>query len=45
VVSGLSERAELWAEAANGSKWRRALPAFVTSLPLIPPQEEVLFEI
>ncbi|WP_371094785.1 DUF4259 domain-containing protein [Streptomyces sanglieri] len=46
VVSELSELAELWAEAANGSKWRQNITRLRDILdPLVPPQEEVLFEI
>ncbi|GGX69858.1 DUF4259 domain-containing protein [Streptomyces fructofermentans] len=46
VVSDASELAELWAEAANGSRWRRDIARLRDVLdPPIPPQEEVLFEI
>lgn len=46
VVSELSELAELWAEAANGSKRRQNITRLRDILdPLVPPQEEVLFEI
>ncbi|MCX4851150.1 DUF4259 domain-containing protein [Streptomyces sp. NBC_00893] len=46
VVSEPSELAELWAEAANGSKWRRDITRLREVLdPPVPPQEEALFEI
>ncbi|GHG34626.1 DUF4259 domain-containing protein [Streptomyces zaomyceticus] len=46
VVSGLSELAEQWAEAANWSKWRQEITRLRDLLdPPIPPQEEALFEI
>ncbi|MFJ7063589.1 DUF4259 domain-containing protein [Streptomyces griseobrunneus] len=46
VVSNRSELAELWAEAANWSKWRQDITRLrdVLDTP-IPPQEEALFEI
>ncbi|MEV6747488.1 DUF4259 domain-containing protein [Streptomyces sp. NPDC051080] len=46
VVSDQSELAELWAEAANWSKWRRDITRLRDVLaPPIPPQEEALFDI
>ncbi|MEV6655203.1 DUF4259 domain-containing protein [Streptomyces sp. NPDC051219] len=46
VVSELSELAELWAEAANGPKWRQDITRLRDVLdPLIPPQEDALFGI
>ncbi|MFE0512490.1 DUF4259 domain-containing protein [Streptomyces sp. NPDC058964] len=46
VVSELSELAELWAEAAKGSKWRHDITRLREVLdPPVPPQEEALFEI
>ncbi|MEE1769307.1 DUF4259 domain-containing protein [Streptomyces sp. JV185] len=46
VVSDRSELAELWAEAANWSKWRQDITRLRDVLdPPIPPQEEALFEI
>ncbi|MGC5400048.1 DUF4259 domain-containing protein [Streptomyces sp. DT20] len=46
VVSNGSELAELWAEAANWSKWRQDITRLRDVLdPPIPPQEEALFEI
>lgn len=46
VVSELSELAELWAGAANGSKWRQDITRLRNILdPPVPPQEEALFEI
>ncbi|MFE7563292.1 DUF4259 domain-containing protein [Kitasatospora sp. NPDC057500] len=46
AVSNRSELAELWAEAANWSKWRQDIARLRDILdPPIPPQEEVLFEI
>ncbi|WP_225634597.1 DUF4259 domain-containing protein [Streptomyces solaniscabiei] len=46
VVSNRSELAELWAEAANWSKWRQDITRLRNVLgPPIPPQEEALFEI
>ncbi|MFB7312196.1 DUF4259 domain-containing protein [Streptomyces sp. NPDC056192] len=46
VVSELSELAEQWAEAANGSKWRQDITRLRDVLdPPIPPQEEALFDI
>ncbi|MET4921723.1 DUF4259 domain-containing protein [Streptomyces sp. PSRA5] len=46
VVSELSDLAELWAEAANGSKWRQGIARLRDVLdPPIPPQEETLFDI
>lgn len=46
VVSNRSELAELWAEAANWSKWRQDITRLHNVLdPPIPPQEEALFEI
>lgn len=46
VVSELSELAALWAEAANGPKWRQDVTRLRDVLdPPIPPQEEALFEI
>ncbi|MEU0632633.1 DUF4259 domain-containing protein [Streptomyces sp. NPDC005989] len=46
VVSNRSELAELWAEAANWSKWRQDIIRLRDVLePPIPPQEEALFEI
>ncbi|MER6256928.1 DUF4259 domain-containing protein [Streptomyces sp. NPDC001584] len=46
VVSELSELAELWAEAANGPKWREDITRLRDVLdPPIPPQEEALFAI
>ncbi|GAA1292759.1 hypothetical protein GCM10009647_003020 [Streptomyces sanglieri] len=46
VVSELSELAELWAEAANGSKWRQDVTRLCDILdPPVLPQEEALFEI
>lgn len=45
VVSELSELAELWADAANGSKWRKDITRLRDVLaPPIPPQEEALFD-
>ncbi|MFJ8226887.1 DUF4259 domain-containing protein [Streptomyces griseus] len=45
VVSNRSELAELWAEAANWSKWRQGITRLRDVLaPPIPPQEEALFE-
>ncbi|GGY78115.1 DUF4259 domain-containing protein [Streptomyces anulatus] len=46
VVSNRSELAELWAEAANWSKWRQDITRLRDVLdPPIPPQEDALFEI
>lgn len=46
VISNRSELAELWAEAANWSKWRPDITRLRDVLaPPIPPQEEALFEI
>lgn len=46
VVSEQSELAELWAEAADGSKWREDITRLRDVLdPPVPPQEEALFEI
>ncbi|MFF6888991.1 DUF4259 domain-containing protein, partial [Streptomyces sp. NPDC012421] len=46
VVSNRSELAELWAEAANWSKWRQDITRLRDVLdPPIPPQGEALFEI
>ncbi|MEU9949274.1 DUF4259 domain-containing protein [Streptomyces sp. NPDC047939] len=46
MVSNESELAELWAEAANWSKWRQDITRLCDVLdPPIPPQEEALFEI
>ncbi|MEW2079311.1 MULTISPECIES: DUF4259 domain-containing protein [unclassified Streptomyces] len=46
VASELSELAELWAEAANYSKWRQDITRLRDVLdPPIPPQEEALFDI
>lgn len=46
VVSNRSELAELWAEAANWSKWRQDITRLRDVLaPPIPPQEEAMFEI
>ncbi|MFF0286851.1 DUF4259 domain-containing protein [Streptomyces sp. NPDC005262] len=46
VVSERSELAELWAEAANWSKWRQDITRIRNLLdPPIPPQEEALFDI
>ncbi|WP_331762794.1 DUF4259 domain-containing protein [Streptomyces anulatus] len=46
VVSNRSELAELWAEAANWSKWRQDITRVRDVLdPPIPPQEDALFEI
>ncbi|WP_103538506.1 MULTISPECIES: DUF4259 domain-containing protein [unclassified Streptomyces] len=46
AVSNRSELAELWAEAANWSKWRQDITRLRDVLdPPIPPQEETLFEI
>ncbi|MFD9623952.1 DUF4259 domain-containing protein [Streptomyces virginiae] len=46
VVSHRSELAELWAEAANWSKWHQDItPLRDVRDPPIPPQEEALFEI
>ncbi|WP_405435244.1 DUF4259 domain-containing protein [Streptomyces avidinii] len=46
VVSELSELAELWAEAANGPKWRQDITRLRDALdPPIPPQEEAPFAI
>ncbi|MCX4721774.1 DUF4259 domain-containing protein [Streptomyces virginiae] len=46
VVSDRSELAELWADAANWSKWRQDITRLRDVLdPPIPPQEEALFEI
>jgi hypothetical protein len=46
VVSNRSELAELWAEAANWSKWRQDITRLRDLLdPPIPPQEDALFEI
>ncbi|WP_329538652.1 DUF4259 domain-containing protein [Streptomyces sp. NBC_01358] len=46
VVSNRSELAELWAEAANWSKWRQDITRLRKVLdPPIPPQVEALFEI
>ncbi|MFE5482939.1 DUF4259 domain-containing protein [Streptomyces sp. NPDC056527] len=45
-VSELSELAELWTDAANGSKWRQDITRLRNVLdPPIPLQEEALFEI
>ncbi|MFE7044236.1 DUF4259 domain-containing protein [Streptomyces atratus] len=44
VVSDRSELAELWAEAANGPKWRQDITRLRDVLdPPIPSQEETLF--
>ncbi|WUD70700.1 DUF4259 domain-containing protein [Streptomyces sp. NBC_00510] len=46
VLSELSELAELWAEAVNGSKWRQDVTRLRDVLdPPIAPQAEVLFEV
>ncbi|NUV43047.1 DUF4259 domain-containing protein [Streptomyces sp. CAI-24] len=46
VVSNRSELAELWAEAANWSKWRQDITRLRDVLdPPLPPQEEAMFEI
>ncbi|MBK3547219.1 DUF4259 domain-containing protein [Streptomyces sp. MBT60] len=46
VVSELSELAELWAEAANYSKWRQDITRLRDVLaPSFPPQEAALFDI
>lgn len=46
VVSDRSELAELWAEAANWSKWRQSINRLRNVLDTpIPPQGEALFEI
>lgn len=46
VVSELSELAEQWVEATNGSKWHQDIKRLRDVLdPPIPPQEETLFEI
>ncbi|MGW6985457.1 DUF4259 domain-containing protein [Streptomyces sp. NPDC054932] len=46
VVSELSELQELWAEVANGPKWRQDINRLRDVLaPPIPPQEEPLFDI
>jgi hypothetical protein len=46
AVSDRSELAEMWAEAANWSKWRQDITRLRAVLdPPIPPQEEALFEI
>ncbi|MFG3399226.1 DUF4259 domain-containing protein [Streptomyces parvus] len=46
VVSNRSELAELWAEAANWSKWSQNITRLRDVLdPPIPPQEEALFDI
>jgi hypothetical protein len=46
VVSDPSELAELWAEAVNGSKWRKDIARLRDVLdPPVPPQEEALFDI
>ncbi|WP_326680891.1 DUF4259 domain-containing protein [Streptomyces sp. NBC_01237] len=46
VISNRSELAELWAKAANWSKWRQDITRLRDILgPPIPPQEEALFEI
>ncbi|MFI1944630.1 DUF4259 domain-containing protein [Streptomyces virginiae] len=46
VVSDRSELAELWADAANWSKWRQDITRLRDVLdPPIPPQEEALFGI
>ncbi|MFE3119204.1 DUF4259 domain-containing protein [Streptomyces niveus] len=46
VVSERSELAELWDDAANGSKWRQDITRLRDVLdPPIPQQEEALFEI
>lgn len=46
VVSERSELAELWDDAANGSKWRHDITRLRDVLdPPAPPQEEALFEI
>ncbi|MEV0578171.1 DUF4259 domain-containing protein [Streptomyces sp. NPDC050392] len=46
AVSDLSELAELWAQAPDGSKWRQHIARLrdVLALP-IPPQDETLFAI
>ncbi|MFJ5846832.1 DUF4259 domain-containing protein [Streptomyces sp. NPDC092903] len=44
AVSNRSELAELWAEAANWSKWRQDITRLREVLdPPVPPQEEALF--
>ncbi|GGP59615.1 DUF4259 domain-containing protein [Streptomyces sindenensis] len=46
VVSNRPELAELWAEAANWSKWRQGITRLRDVLaPPIPPQGEALFAI
>ncbi|MFF4371726.1 DUF4259 domain-containing protein [Streptomyces sp. NPDC001594] len=46
VISNRSELAELWAEAANWSKWRQDTTRLRNVLdPPIPPQQEALFEV
>ncbi|MER6699787.1 DUF4259 domain-containing protein [Streptomyces fimicarius] len=46
VVSNRSELADLWAEAANWSKWHQGITRLRDVLdPPIPPQEEALFAI
>ncbi|MFE7614275.1 DUF4259 domain-containing protein [Streptomyces sp. NPDC057496] len=46
VVSELSELADQWAEATNGSKWRKDVTRLRDVLaPPVPPQEETLFDI
>ncbi|WP_405521600.1 DUF4259 domain-containing protein [Streptomyces canus] len=46
VVSERSELAELWADAANGSKGRHDITRLRDVLdPPVPPQEEALFDI
>ncbi|MEV7857200.1 DUF4259 domain-containing protein, partial [Streptomyces sp. NPDC088183] len=46
VISNRSELAELWAEAANWSKWRQDITRLRNVLdPPIPPQREALFQV
>ncbi|WP_285571842.1 MULTISPECIES: DUF4259 domain-containing protein [unclassified Streptomyces] len=46
AVSDLSELAELWAQAPDGSKWRQHIARLRDVLaPPIPPQDETLFAI
>ncbi|WP_369244430.1 DUF4259 domain-containing protein [Streptomyces sp. R41] len=46
VASERSELAELWDDAANGSKWRHDITRLRYVLdPPVPPQEETLFDV